>query len=603
MSFFQLKQFLGPKSIRNAFSVYKYIALATILLLLIWIALDTYKSFLKEKKLEAENTSLRIESDLIASLEYSESVMIYINKQLSISGSNLPKIISILKSFNKIDENNNSITKILSISMFSWVDKNKLLIANSELGKIANPIDVSSRDYIPYTIEAPWKIHIGKPTMGAVSHQFIIPIGVGATDIYGKYIGSIIAGIEISNLVKKLTRNVISPDLDFLILDKNNNLVLESENSNLSNQINSSGILDKKTISGFSFLHPKQHYIISTSTNKYSYQILAGYKNSFLIKEFLLKLAPYLVEFFLIIIFFIYLLNFLRNSLITPLSQLSRAANLISQDKDEEAKALLYHGKIQEINKLSNQLKAIQDYKIHLIHAKKSQNNFFANMSHELRTPLIGSLSYAELLHRQYYGELNEGYAKLAAVMLRSGRHLLSLIDELLSFSKLNSGKATCQKQTLNLINEIKEAVDIMSISAQKDNITILVDESKSYILLKADKSMLMRMLLNIIANAIKFSHDSGLIKIEAEISRNHEIVIKVIDQGVGINPKQIPEILEEYGQARDSYKNYNKQGHGLGLPITQKLILLHGGRLEIKSAVEKGTEVSLIFPQDSLAY
>ena len=170
MSFFQLKQFLGPKSIKNAFSVYKYIALATILLLLIWIALDTYKSFLKEKKLEAENTSLRIESDLIASLEYSESVMIYINKQLSISGSNLPKIISILKSFNKIDENNNSITKILSISMFSWVDKNKLLIANSELGKIANPIDVSSRDYIPYTIEAPWKIHIGKPTIGAVSH-------------------------------------------------------------------------------------------------------------------------------------------------------------------------------------------------------------------------------------------------------------------------------------------------------------------------------------------------------------------------------------------------------------------------------------------------
>ena len=79
--------------------------------------------------------------------------------------------------------------------------------------------------------------------------------------------------------------------------------------------------------------------------------------------------------------------------------------------------------------------------------------------------------------------------------------------------------------------------------------------------------------------------------------------MIKVIYQGVGINPKQIPEILEEYGQARDSYKNYNKQGHGLGLPITQKLILLHGGRLEIKSAIEKGTEVSLIFPQDSLAY
>lgn len=530
----------------------------------------------------------RVSRKFTDSLNYTKHIMQYISDQIARGEKVDNKFINQLLISYRIPTND-----VMVWSTFSWVDIKQRLVISSNFGiDTKNSPDMSKRDYIPRTIAQPRVFQTGTPVFGAKSHLWSIPVGLGVVDKNKKYIGSVITGIVIDGIKSKLDEVITNHAVSFALIDKRDGkLITKSDNFNEDEIKN---IFDQPTKLSNKLFSYKE-------LENYPYIIITSYSPKLFHKEIISKMVTYLILSSL----FVFLVNlpliFFRHKLITPILQLSAAANAISQDRDEDAIRLLPHTKIAEIEALSQQLKAIQEYKIRLLSAKKVQNNFFSNMSHELRTPLTGVMSYAELMKDEIYGPLGEEYKKLSEVIFKSGVHLLSLIEDLLNFSYLNSGRAKTYDEELDIRFEIQEAIDIVVTRAAKNNIKISTDFSHQKYVLKADKSMFKRILLNLLSNAITFSKPDGEIKVTTEINNLGQLRLIVIDHGIGIAAADIPLILEEYGQARDSRKVFEHQGTGLGLPISQKMIVLHRGRLRIKSVFGEGTSVIVIFPKTRL--
>ena len=587
-------------------SISKYFTIFVISISVLTFFLYSYfrwNIYSKNIKSDLESQSLRISESFVDTIDYTAYLMNYINSQIRDNDSlNVRYISSLLSSFRLNSEVNNRIPW----NMFSWTNNKLKLTVNSDRG-IVKPIDVSDRDYISLTISDPNKIHIGKPVYGKVSKTWIIPSGMGIADYNGNYLGATIFGFNIKKLTEKLELSLNITGVSFAIYDiKNKEIVISSKDFLLDESYNNfithynfskpSGEITK-----YSLFSDNKFYGFYQNVEKYPYVIITKYNNSFFQRKLSSELYPRIFE--IIAIFTILFTSFyaLRLVIISPILKLSQAANAISKDRDSEVKSLLPKTKIYEINTLASQLLAIQEYKINLLQAKKSQNNFFANMSHELRTPLTGAMSYAELMKNEIHGPLSEDYKKLSDIIFKSGRHLLSLIDELLNFSRLNADKTALYDERLDIGQEVQEAIDIVAADAKKDDITIDAKFFHNKYMLKADKSMFKRMLLNLLSNAIKFSHHGGKVSVVTQVNGSGELSVAVIDQGVGIKEENIPQILEEYGQVKDSHINDKRQGVGLGLPITQKMVALHQAKFKIESTLEKGTTATINFPRARL--
>ncbi len=550
---------------------------------------DNIKSTLQEQ-------SSRIETSFTDTIDYTAYLMRYLNLRIKNNPKDLGYISNLLSSFHLDSEVNNKIPW----NMFSWVNDGLFLVVNSNLG-VVKPIDVSDREYILKSKENQDKIYLNKPSYGKVSGEMIIPVGMGIKDNKGKYLGSMVFGINIAKLIEKIHLSVSNDEVAFAIYSSEDlSLILHSKNYAIDKE-------QDELIKKIDLSLPQgeiKHYTTYShyhKIDKYPYFVVTQYSNKFFTTKLFFDLLPRLFEITAILVILFAILFILKTIIITPILRLSEAAKAISQDKNELASLLLPETNIAEINELSKQLKAIQEYKINLLHAKKSQNNFFSNMSHELRTPLTGVMSYAELMKEEIHGPLNDDYKKLSNVIFKSGQHLLSLINELLNFSKLNSDKVEISNDKLDIAFEINNAIDVITAEAKKEEITIHTNFSHYNYLLKADKSMLQRILLNILSNAIKFSHHGEKIMVNTQISNFGELQISVIDHGIGIKQEDIPLIMEEYGQAKNSRTVNPNQGFGLGLPIVQKMIALHQGSLKIDSVFEKGTVATITFPNERL--
>lgn len=590
---------LGKISITKCFVI--FVVTITLLTSLLYFYFS-WKIYSDNIKSTLQQQSSKIETSFTDTIDYTAYLMGYLNLRIKNNPKDLNYISNLLSSFHLDSEVNNKIPW----NMFSWVNNKLFLVVNSNLG-VVDPIDVSDRAYILKTKEDQSKIYLNKPAYGRVSKELIIPVGLGVKDDNGKYLGSMVFGINIAKLAEKISLATSNQEISFAIYDFNDReMILSSKNyktddgqKKFINNIDLSK--DNKEIHESSIFSNNKNYSFYQKIDKYPYIIITQYNTKFFTTKLLLDLLPGLFEIIIILSTLFAVLYILKSIIITPIVQLSEAAKAISQDQDELGILLLPKTKIAEINALSEQLKAIYEYKINLLHAKKSQNNFFSNMSHELRTPLTGVMSYAELMKNEIHGPLNEDYKKISAVIFKSGCHLLSLIDELLNFSKLNSGKVEISNEKLNITSELQDAIEIVTAEAAKYDIVIYTDFQHHNYRLKADRSMLKRTLLNLLSNAIKFSHHGGIIHVMTKINNIGELQIIIIDHGIGIRKEDIELILEEYGQAKNSRKINKNQGFGLGLPISKKMIALHQAELKIDSILDKETTVTITFPRERL--
>ncbi len=233
--------------------------------------------------------------------------------------------------------------------------------------------------------------------------------------------------------------------------------------------------------------------------------------------------------------------------------------------------------------------------------ANRSKNEFLANMSHELRTPLNAIIGFSDLMDRQIFGPIeNPRYAEYAKLISGSGNHLLAIINDILDLAKAEANKLTISESDEDLVAVADEARHICGSKAQERGIEIRLRSSDEVIVARSDRKLMLQILLNLISNAVKFSHAGGRVEVAITVTPDHAIAISVKDNGIGIEQEDIARVMRPFEQVETSYARKNG-GTGLGLPIAVKLAELHGGQLAIESRTGFGTTVTVTLPSQRL--
>lgn len=229
--------------------------------------------------------------------------------------------------------------------------------------------------------------------------------------------------------------------------------------------------------------------------------------------------------------------------------------------------------------------------------ANRSKSAFLANMSHELRTPLNAIIGFSEAIQTQTLGPIgNARYREYANSIHEAGRHLLSIINDILDLSKIEAGKVVLHEEAVSVPDLIDSCLLIVKERAQEKGLRLEVDRPDVLPPLYADKRMLKQILINLLSNAIKFSLGEGKVSIIARWGPAKGFVFEIADMGIGIAQKDIPAILIPFKQV-DSDLNRKFEGTGLGLPLSKSLVEMHGGSLELQSELGVGTTVTVRFP------
>ena len=226
--------------------------------------------------------------------------------------------------------------------------------------------------------------------------------------------------------------------------------------------------------------------------------------------------------------------------------------------------------------------------------ASKHKSEFLANMSHELRTPLNAIIGFSEVLSERMFGEINDKQAEYLSDILESGRHLLSLINDILDLSKIEAGRMELEPSDFGLPVSIDNALTLVRERAQRRGITLVRDIDERLGTIHGDERKVKQVLLNLLSNALKFTPEGGRIDVRA---RAHDDMaeISVTDTGVGIAPEDQAAVFEEFRQVGAAARNV--EGTGLGLAISRKFIELHGGKIWVESQVGRGSTFIFTLP------
>ena len=233
--------------------------------------------------------------------------------------------------------------------------------------------------------------------------------------------------------------------------------------------------------------------------------------------------------------------------------------------------------------------------------ASQAKSDFLANMSHELRTPLNAIIGFSAQIQRQALGPVgNSGYVEYASYIHASGQHLLDIVVDILDFSKVESGNTKLDETVFDLTGVVTEVIKTVSGRAEAGKIKVVSDLPADLPALYADKRILKQMILNLLSNAIKFSLEGGKVLLIA-FADHDGFVVRVDDTGIGMDDEALKLALLPFCQVNNA-RNRNHDGTGLGLPLVQQFIDLHGGTLEIESEPGVGTSASIRFPSHRAA-
>jgi signal transduction histidine kinase len=228
--------------------------------------------------------------------------------------------------------------------------------------------------------------------------------------------------------------------------------------------------------------------------------------------------------------------------------------------------------------------------------ADRHKSEFLASMSHELRTPLNAIIGFSEVLLQRMFGELNPKQDEYLQDVLSSGRHLLSLINDILDLSKVEAGRMELELARFDLPQALQDTLVLVRERAARHGIDLQLDADARLGALVADERKIKQVMLNLLSNAVKFTPEGGRVDVRA-IPTDGAVEISVIDSGIGIAPENQELIFEEFRQVGGDYA-HKREGTGLGLTLARKLVELHGGRLWVKSQIGQGSTFTFSVPE-----
>jgi two-component system cell cycle sensor histidine kinase PleC len=231
--------------------------------------------------------------------------------------------------------------------------------------------------------------------------------------------------------------------------------------------------------------------------------------------------------------------------------------------------------------------------------ANQAKSEFLANISHELRTPLNAIIGFSEIMDQGMFGPLgSDKYREYCTDIHDSGRYLLNVINDILDMSKIEAGRMELKRESVDLCAIVTDVTRIISAAAAEKTISVTC-ETEEALTLSADRRAMKQVLLNLLANAVKFTPDGGSVTLAASRSGGEvapAVTIAISDTGIGIKESDIARLAKPFVQVENQFTKTHK-GSGLGLAIAQSLVKLHGGTMEIRSTVGKGTTVTVTMP------
>jgi PAS domain S-box-containing protein len=246
--------------------------------------------------------------------------------------------------------------------------------------------------------------------------------------------------------------------------------------------------------------------------------------------------------------------------------------------------------------KLEQQRQRIQRQNIQLIEASRLKSQFLATMSHELRTPMHAIIGFSQLLLRQRKSPLPPQLSNMVERILNNGKQLLMLVDEVLDFSKIESGRLELNLQEFDIREVVTTTVDELRSLAEQKSLDLQVEINLTDTDVVNDPSRVRQVLVNLLSNAIKFT-ETGYVRVEISPVGTERWAIAVEDTGIGVDPSDIKSIFEPFRQA-DQTNTRKHAGTGLGLAITESLVQMMQGEITVSSQVGIGTTFRVEIPR-----
>jgi two-component system, cell cycle sensor histidine kinase PleC len=229
--------------------------------------------------------------------------------------------------------------------------------------------------------------------------------------------------------------------------------------------------------------------------------------------------------------------------------------------------------------------------------ASRIKSEFIANMSHELRTPLNSIIGFSKLISEQKGQQISvEETTEYACLIQDAANHLLAVINDILDISKIQSGKFSLNLRQMDLDEVLRPCVAGLRIFADNASVTLTCNIDKTMSAVNADGVKLRQVFTNLVTNAIKFTPAGGKVEVTARMEADGRVTATIADTGVGMTEEEVRVAITPFGQV-DGGRNRWREGTGLGLPIAEALVKLHGGELLIQSEKNVGTVVTVVLP------
>jgi signal transduction histidine kinase len=230
--------------------------------------------------------------------------------------------------------------------------------------------------------------------------------------------------------------------------------------------------------------------------------------------------------------------------------------------------------------------------------SNQAKSEFLASMSHELRTPLNAIIGFSEVLRERYFGELNEKQAEYIVDIVDSGKHLLSLINDILDLSKIEAGKMDLDVSEVKIADLLQNSLVMIKEKALAHNLSLELEiaENINGTRIKGDERRLKQVMFNLLSNSAKFTPDGGQIRVMAK-KEGETLIISVSDTGIGMTAQEQKRLFEAFYQASGGIKG-KTPGTGLGLAITRSIVEKHGGKIWMESGgTNQGSQFTFTLP------
>lgn len=280
-------------------------------------------------------------------------------------------------------------------------------------------------------------------------------------------------------------------------------------------------------------------------------------------------------------------LYFIR-SIVSPLRQIGNIAKRLA-DGDFSVRII----ETESADEIGELCKVINHMADELENSEALKNEFISSVSHELRTPLTAIKGWGETILEQTEMGLQEERTveKGMNVIIAETNRLTIMVEELLDFSRIQSGSFSLQMSDIDVSEELASAVEVYTERANRSGITLVSDIPEKLGLVHADRHRIRQVFINVIDNAIKYSNKDASVKVKA-VRKNNNVIISVSDKGCGIKKSDLPHVKKKFFKANNS-----KRGSGIGLAVVDEIVTLHSGKLDIESQWGKGTTVKITLP------